>query len=243
MYNFIITGANSFLGQAISEHLSKSKDNKIMLVTRSDFNFGNIINDNITHISGIDLLNENHLEKICTDADLFFTGKINIINCTGYYNGQEPFETTSLSESNKIFQANFYTVLGITTYLTPLLIKKGGGHFVSFSCNSVKYNYPQMTPFTAAKSALESLMRSIANEFYDRGIYANSFQLATLFTNHELKVKPYGDHKNWLKTEEVAEYIETFIKQPVQIINGASINLYHYSESFFNNSYFDRIKR
>ena len=57
-----------------------------MLVTRSDFNFGNILNDNIIHISGIDLLNENHLEKICNDADSFFTGKINIINCAGYDN-------------------------------------------------------------------------------------------------------------------------------------------------------------
>lgn len=240
--NFLITGANSYLGKAIFE-IFKNKGYRLLLVTHERNEFGNIDSNDIRVIKGIDLLNETHLEKLSSEVRSFFSEGFNIINCVGFYEGQKPFEKTSIQESIKIFNSNFVTIYGVASTLIPIMAEEGGGHFICFSCNSVRYNYPQMAPFTAAKSALESLMRSLANEFYDRGIYANSFQLSTLLTDFELKVKPHGDHGNWLPPQEVAEYIDTFVSQKPQIVNGATINLYHYSDTFFHSSYFDRIKQ
>jgi short-subunit dehydrogenase len=242
MANFIITGVGSFLGREFVDHLSQNPDNKLIVTSRKNVAFKQSISQSIKYLSGIDLLVEKDLNNIVVAANEFFDGPFSVINCTGYYEGQEPLERTSITESNRILNSNYTTVYNLSIKLLDTMIQKGGGHFVGFSCNSVKYNYPQMAPFTAAKSAMESFFRTVANEFYDRGIYANSFQLATLLTDHEILRKPFGDQEKWLKLNEVVTYVEQFLTQPNQLHNGNSIQLYHYSESFFHKSYFDRIK-
>jgi short-subunit dehydrogenase len=242
MANYIITGVSSFLGREFVNHLSENESNKLLITSRKQVEFDKSFHQNIQYISGIDLLNENDIDRIVDAAKIFFDGKFSVIHCTGYYQGQEPLENNSIEESNKIFNSNYITVYNLSVKLLEVMIEKGGGHFVGFSCNSVKYNYPQMAPFTAAKSAMESFFRTVANEFYDRGVYANSFQLATLLTEKEITRKPFGDHEHWLKLNEVVTYIEQFLTQPNQLHNGNSIQLYHHSESFFHKSYFDRIK-
>lgn len=242
MANYIITGVSSFLGREFVDHLMQNVNNRLIVTSRKKVAFENPFNENIKYFSGIDLLIEKDINTIVEAANKFFDGPFSVVHCTGYYEGQEPLESTSLAESNRIFNSNYTTVYNLSIKLLDIMIQKGGGHFVGFSCNSVKYNYPQMAPFTAAKSAMESFFRTVANEFYDRGIYANSFQLATLLTNHEILRKPFGDQEKWLKLNEVVTYVEQFLTQPHQLHNGNSIQLYHYSESFFHKSYFDRIK-
>lgn len=242
MANYIITGVSSFLGREFVDHLMQKESNRLIVTSRKKVDFEKPFNENVKYLSAIDLLIETEINSIVDAADQFFDGPFFVVHCTGYYEGQEPLESTSLAESNRIFNSNYTTVYNLTLKLLDIMVQKGGGHIVGFSCNSVKYNYPQMAPFTAAKSAMESFLRTVANEFYDRGIYANSFQLATLLTNHEISRKPFGDREKWLKPIEVVNYVEQFLIQPHQLHNGNSIQIYHYSESFFHKSYFDRIK-
>jgi short-subunit dehydrogenase len=240
MANYIITGVSSYLGKEFADHLMKDNRNKLIITSRKSVDFQ--LHSNVKYFSDIDLLIDSDLDIIVNEAKDFFNDKFYVINCTGYYKGQEPLEKMSIEEGYKIFNSNYTTVYNLTVKLLKVMIEKGGGHFIGFSCNSVKYNYPQMAPFTAAKSALESLFRTIANEFYDRNIYANSFQLATLLTEYEVSRKPFGDHNHWLKLIEVVNYIHHFLNQPYQLHNGNTIQLYHYSDSFFKRAYFDRIK-
>lgn len=242
MASYIITGVSSFLGREFVDHLKKNKSNKLLITSRKNVDFDKPLPKNIKYISGIDLLYESNVDEIVNVANTFFHEKFSVLHCTGYYKGQQPLEKVPLNESTKIFNSNFTAVYNLSVKLLDVMTEKGGGHFVGFSCNSVKYNYPQMAPFTASKSALEAFFRTVANEFYDRGIYANSFQLATLLTEYEIARKPFGDHEHWLKLNEVVTYVEQFLTQPNQLHNGNSIQLYHHSESFFHKSYFDRIK-
>lgn len=239
--NYLITGASSFLGKEFVNHLMKN-NSKIIFTSRKVTQINEPKNKNIKYFSNIDLLVEKDIDILVEEANSFFDGPFSVLHCTGYYDGQEPLELMTLEESNRIFNSNYVAVYNLSIKLLSIMIEKGGGHFVGFSCNSVKYNYPHMAPFTAAKSAMESFFRTIANEFYDRGIFANSFQLATLLTDHEILRKPFGDKEKWLRLNEVVAYVEQFLNQPVQIQNGNTIQLYHYSESFFHKSYFDRIQ-
>lgn len=242
MANYIITGISSYLGREFLNILSANKDNKLIVTSRRKVEFVTELTSNVNYFPCVDLLKEEDIMNLVDAAKELFDDKFSVIHCSGYYGGQEPIQRTSISESNRIFESNFVTVYNLSTLLIPVMKEKGGGHFVGFSCNSVMYNYPQMAPFTAAKSALESFFRSIANELYDQNIYANSFRLATLLTDHEISHKPHGDHNQWLKLYEVVGYVEQFLTQKYQIQNGNAIQLYHYSDSFFNKSYFERIK-
>lgn len=244
MINYLITGANSFLGKAIIKFLSKDINNKLLIVTRNFTDFSEYNdNPNVFYQNEIDLLDAKCLKSLADKCDTYFEGKLNIINCVGYYKGQEPFEETSIEEAKRIFDSNFVCVYNTANALIPYLIKNKGGHFICFSCKSVKYKYPLMAPFSASKAALDCLVGSLANEYSKIGLVANSFSLSTLDTEFERTVKPFGDFDNWLKLDEVATIIEKIVTSDFDIMNGNTIDLFKYSESFFKKSYFDRIKK
>ncbi len=238
--NILITGGNGPLGRDITKCLSKNH-NVIITTRKKEIEE---VNEGVKVLHEIDLLTASGLEKLHEQVNGLFKDKFSVINCTGYYGaGQEPFLDPSLEEDYRVFDSNFKTVYNTSKTLLPLMIERGGGHFITFSCNSVGYNYPWMIPFTAAKTAVEALSKGLANEFSKDGIFSNCIQLATILTEHEIERKPYGDHKNWLKTTEVARYIEEVINYDHPYFNGNVIKLFKYSESYYNQSYFDRIKK
>src|ERR1044072_3702220 len=118
MTNYLITGATSFLGKAIIMHLAKNSDNKILIVSRKQIEYCDLIDGiHVRKLSGIDLLQEKDLQDLLRECELFFTGKLNIINCVGYYKGQQPLDQTSIAEARRIFESNFVTVYNTATTL------------------------------------------------------------------------------------------------------------------------------
>ncbi|MBL4676393.1 MAG: SDR family oxidoreductase [Mucilaginibacter sp.] len=243
MVNYLITGANSFLGKAITARLSLNPENRLLLVSRKNISGERSYGDTISYLPNTNLLNEDSLQQMRKECELFFTGPVHVINCVGYYKGQEQFEETSPGEAKKIFESNFTTVYNTAFAIMPYLMANGGGHFITFSCKSVRYRYPFMAPFSASKAALECLMGSLANEFSKYGVIANAFSLSTLDTAYERTIKPYGDYQNWLKLDDIAKTLEEVITGNFHLMNGNTIDLFQYSDSFFNKSYFDRIKK
>lgn len=237
--NYVITGANGPLGVAICKYLIEEKSCNVLCATRSM----NPLQFEGTYkqISGIDLLQEESLERLAQETNSYFSESFNIINAVGHFkNGQQPFLETSLFEAELIFKSNFTAIYNTAFKLLPVQISKGGGHFIVFSCDSTNFNYPLMNPFISAKSALNSFIKSLANEFYRLGIIANAFALTTVRTELEIKTKPHGDFENWLDPEEVAQKIFELTNIST-LISGNIIKLYKHSDTFFGKSYYDRI--
>jgi short-subunit dehydrogenase len=121
--------------------------------------------------------------------------------------------------------------------------ERGGGHFIGFSMHTAYQHYPYMAIFSAAKIALESLIKGISNEYLQKGIFANVISLATLLTETEKRIKPYGDYPNWLQTEEVCGIVDNLIKHSDGLLNGNVIHAYKYSSTYFGESYRERIRK
>ena len=243
-HSFVITGANSFLGRAFAKILSKKKGYKIFLTSRNKFNFNDLLqkNKNIYYLPEIDLTVEKDLNILTSAINDFIPDSFHVINCLGYFPGYETIEKTNISTAKKIFDSNVITLYSVANKLLPLMCKREGGHFIAFSTHTLYQHYPRMVLFSAAKAAVESLIRGISNEYLDKGITANTIALATLLTEVELKIKPKGDSKNWLNTDEVCKFVENLILQPNKLINGNVIHIYKHSDSYFNKSYFERIQ-
>lgn len=242
-HSYIITGSSSYLGMALAVHLAKNKDNKLLLTSRKQCpELEKLQNERIRYIPFIDLTTDDGLDCLYNHSADFFDSPFNILNCVGYFPGYKPIQEISIQEARTVLESNVLSVYGVANRLLPLMEQKGGGHFISFSMHTTYQNYPLMAIFTAAKAAIESLTVSISNEYLKSGIYANVISLATLLTELEQKIKPHGDHLNWLKTEEVCIVVEDFIQHSHGIINGSILHSYKYSDSFFGDSYFNRIK-
>jgi NAD(P)-dependent dehydrogenase (short-subunit alcohol dehydrogenase family) len=243
MKNYLITGGNGFLGFEIAKSLIEDKNCNVFVTTRSkkEFNF----KGKYTVLNDIDLLREKDVSKLSAAVDKYFEDSFTVLNCVGKYfkNGHESFLKISPEEAELIFKSNYQTVYNTAKSIIPIQIKKGGGHFIGFSCTSVKYNYPTMAAFSSAKAAMESLIKTIANEHYKDKIVSNAFQLSTLNTDFEKEIKPKGDFDNWLKSEELSNFIFNFVGLKPSIISGNVLHLYKHSDTFFSESFFNRIKK
>lgn len=243
--SYVITGASSYLGKAFAKQLLQNKNSRILLTSRSEIAFEEekkideiLANKNICYLPNIDLIKESDLNTLKNKANDFLNDKFHVINCVGYFPGYYNLEEMSVSTAQKVFNGNILTLYGVANKLIPLMRERGGGHFIGFSTHTSYQDYPQMVAFTAVKEAVVALIKGISNEYIKDGIVANTIALATLLTKAEL---PYGDHENWLETKEVCDIVENLIHHSNNLINGTTLHMYKYSETYFA-GYFDRIR-
>lgn len=245
--NFVITGANSYLGRAISKYLGRLSGDgvKVLAIQRTSRNRP-IYTDYYRGKSlvGIDLLNENDLKSLPQEISEFFKGEpFHVVHCAGGYWDYFPFDEVPLEFCHKVINENFLTVFNTAYTLVPLMKKYGMGHFITFGCNSTKHHYPYMAPFTASKQAVATLMKSLGNEYSKWNLQFSCFLLATLKTERERSYKPNGDYENWIEPEQVAELVYSLTQQPNSLINGTEIELLKYSEKYNWDGYFKRIQK
>lgn len=246
--SYLVTGASSFLGKAFAKKLSENKNNRVFLTCRSKIEFDEentlddmIANGNVYYLPNIDLTVEKDIDLLFTEVDHFFSERFHVINCLGFFGKYEMIEQMNIDIARKIFEGNILALYSVAHKIIPLMCSRGGGHFVGFSTHTAYQNFPLMAAFTAAKVAVESLIKSISNEYLSEGIIANAIAPATLKTKVELEMKPNGDHENWLELSDVCNLVDDLILCSNNIVNGTIIQAYKYSDTYFNQSYYNRV--
>lgn len=242
--SYVITGASSYLGKALANYYCRT-GNKVILTSRKFCtDLDDFQSNNVLYLPSLNLVDNNHLDLLCNKTDSFFkTNKFNVINCVGYFPDYKSIEEMTIEEAKSVLESNVLTVFGVANKLIPLMRVRGGGHFIGFSMHTAYQHYPYMALFSAAKNALESLIRGISNEYLKYKIYSNVISLATLQTKTEKRIKPHGDYENWLKVEEVCEIVNNLIKHSNGLVNGSVIHTYKYSKTFFEDAYISRIRK
>ncbi len=241
--SFIITGANSHIGKGLVHHLIKESNINLLLISRShDTELKKLVCDNISYFSGIDLTNQGKLAELQNHADKQFDGPFNFIHSVGSFWHHVPFSELNTTDAQKMMDSHYTTLYGACQNLLPLMIKKGGGRIIAFSCNSVNHNFPNMAAFTSAKAAVESLIKCLAHEYAQHNIVANSLALSSMQTEEVRASKPFGDYEHYIPVKELCTTINELLSMDSNIVNGNTINCYKYSDSYYNQGYFQRIK-
>lgn len=236
MSQYVITGGNSEIGQALCQKLV-NKGHTVLLVSRS---VKTMIDANLMWLDGIDMTNESDLYKMREFIQSHFNSPFTLIHSVGDFWEHKSVTDTSFSESISQINSHYVTLFGVIKAIVPLMKKIGGGNIIAFSCNSVKYNYPDMAAFTSSKAAVECLIKCVANEQSKNNIYANAFALPSIKTNSVISTKPEEFHKNYPTLDELTDCIESTLENLSPLVNGNIINLFKYSESFYNKGYYER---
>lgn len=236
MSKYVITGANSEIGQALYKHLI-SKGHEVILVSRSP---KKVNDEDIMWLDGIDMTKESDLEKMQAFIQSYYNSPFTLVHSVGDFWAHKSINNTTFNEAILQINSHYVTLFGVIKAVIPIMQKVGGGKIIAFSCNSVKYNYPDMAAFTSSKAAVECLIKCVANEQSKYNIIANSFALPSIKTNSVIKTKPEEFHENYATLEELTDCIEHTIENLSALINGNVINLFKYSESFYNKGYYER---
>lgn len=237
MGNYVITGANSEIGNALAHHLSQ-QGHELILVSRSkkrDYTL-----EDYEWLEGIDLMEESHLVNVRAKINEQFKRPFTLIHSVGDFWKHKPIEVTSFSECITQIQSHYITLFGVIKAVVPIMRIVGGGKIIAFSCNSVKYNYPDMAAFTSSKAAVECLIKCVANEQSQYNIIANAFALPSIKTKSVIETKPEEYHQNYPTLSELSHCIEQTSENLSILTNGNIIGLFKYSSSFYHKGYYER---
>ena len=240
--NIVVLGASSDLGSEIVRMAATYEGTSVLAIARSKLT-EDAFGPRVKAISGIDLLNEADLTRLVSEVDAKFTGPFSVIHSVGNFWIHKPLVETSFAEVRAMIESQLLTLFAVARVLTPLMISRQGGRLVAFSCNSVTYSYPDMSPFTASKAGIESFIRCYANEHAEFGISASALALPTIRTPKVLMEKPTGDHANYMQPEELAEFILDHVLIMPNEANGNVIKVFKHSPTFYHSSYYDRNPR
>ncbi|MBQ4600353.1 MAG: SDR family oxidoreductase [Oscillospiraceae bacterium] len=236
MSNYVITGANSEIGRALAQFLL-AKNHEVLLVSRSA---KSVADSTVKWIDGVDLTKECDLLRLREYIRKCFSTPFTLIHSVGDFWAHKSVTNTSFDEVVSQIQSHYVTLFGVVKAVVPIMQAVGGGRIIAFSCNSVRYNYPDMAAFTSSKAAVECLIKCVANEQSKYNITANAFALPSIKTNNVLETKPEAFHKNYPTLSELSETVEQTIENLSPLVNGNVISLFKYSDSFYHKGYYER---
>ena len=231
----IVTGATGTLGRALVAAAAKRQDiERIVAVCRSES--PEPVAGASLLLTGIDLVEEKGVAAMRSAIGRGGHGQIVLVHAAGHFSGFTPLHTVRRADLSANLAGNVLSFIGAVEATIPAMRAGRDGRVVGFSAKTLDESYPFMGPFNLSKAALESAVRTLANENARFGIAVNIFRLATLKTEAEAKVKPNGDFEGWLDPDWVAVEVLKLTLASSSALNGNRFDLWNYSESFHGNS-------
>lgn len=238
-----IGGASSDIGGVLVRHYIRARGHRVVGTMRRAATNSDPRSRNLSIMDMCDLAQPACCDRLAKELDDAFDGPFAYIHSVGNFWDHVPFLSFPPEVAAEMLASHVTTFYNVTQSLVPVLIKKGGGSVVAFSCNSVRYNYPWMAAFTSSKAAIESLVKSLAHEFSGKSIRFNAIVLASMKTEKVIASKPRGDTEHYLPPEDIIPAVDFLISDKGRHVTGNAINVYMHSDSFYKRGYFERIKK
>ena len=237
----IITGASSEIGSALARHLLAKGEAKLLFTSRTRPVPADLLESSSALVlSGIDLTEQEGLQNLLETATGYFRGPFALVHSVGDFWFHKGLEQTTLAEAHRLYTGHYLSLFGVLHFMLPLMAQLGGGRILALSCTSVGFSHPEMSPFTSAKAAVESLIRCTANEWANRGVSANAIALSTVATQQVLDSKPLAMDENYLTLEELCQLVSDLLRISSPYLSGNVIRPLKYSKTYYHTSYFDR---
>lgn len=234
----LVTGANSDIGTALCHRLER-RQTKVLGTYRSSRPFlnGVVLPDN-----GLDLSVEADLDLLLGFVEEQFCGPFAVVHCVGDFWDHVPLDSYSPENAQRLITSHYLTLYGVLHRLLPVMASIGGGRIVALSCTSTGFYYPEMAAFTSAKSAVETLVRCVANEWLPFGVSANAVALSTIGTAKVKRSssKPLSEKETYVTPGEIAVFLEEILFLSSPHFSGNVVRPLKYSHTFYNTGYFER---
>jgi NADP-dependent 3-hydroxy acid dehydrogenase YdfG len=236
---YVIAGAKSEIGTVLADHLIKAGC-ELILISRSEQERS--LPKNCIVLDKMDLTKSKCLSLVGETISKHFDSKFTFIHSVGDFWEHKSLCVTGFDEVKRIINSHYVTLFGMLQTVIPIMKNVGGGKIVAFSCNSVKYNYPDMAAFTSAKAAVECLIKCTANEVLKHNIIANSFALPSIKTDKVIQTKPEQFSDGYMTLKDLIDTLYKTINSMSPYTTGNTISLVKYSHLFYHKSYYDRNK-
>lgn len=229
---YIVTGASSGIGRETCKYLA-SLGAIIILVARNEERLKHCIEElkgknhryycfDLTNVTDI----EPFINKIVDE-----NGKLDgIVHSAGF--GQAlPFKNTTNNRVMKVMQINFFAFLELLRVFSLGLFHNSSAAIVGISSYGVVLGLSGQSSYLISKAALESIIKTSANELHRQGLRINCVQPGWVRTEMMAQyLSDVGDNDraigittNAIEPVEVARVIAFLLSEQSSGINGAVI--------------------
>ncbi|MDA9726831.1 SDR family oxidoreductase [Candidatus Pelagibacter sp.] len=235
----LLTGCNRGIGYTILEKLAEHKCN-IIACTRNEnekftkkidklrSKFSSKIKNYYFDLESFESI-KNSVKKILVENE-----KIDILINTAGILHNSLFLMSTTSEIQKILNVNFTSQILLTQLIAKKMVLKKSGNIIFFSSSSAKENNFGRSIYSASKSAIESMSKSLSKELGRYNIRVNTIapgpvetEMFSKFTDEEntKKIINRTASKKIAKTDDIANLVIFLSSNLSSHINGQIINI------------------
>jgi len=114
-------------------------------------------------------------------------GRIDILVNNAGINQKKAFTEVTDEEFQRILLTNVTAVFALSREVVRIMLPKGGGSILNISSMASQYGIPQVIAYTASKSAIEGMTRSMAVDLSPGGIRVNCIAPGFIATDMSAK--------------------------------------------------------
>ena len=228
--NIIITGASRGIGRETAKIFAASKENHIIVISRSKDKLHSLKNESRDKGAGkiiplvFDLENIKKNEKKIYDFIIKHMKSVDIlINNAGFLQNTL-FSETSGDTAEYTFNINFFAPALLIKLLLPLMGKGKKSHVINISSMGAiqgSAKFPGLAYYSASKAAITNLTECLAEEYKESNIAFNCLALGS--ANTEMFNEAFPGYKAAVTAQEMAVLISDFAVKGQKYFNGKII--------------------
>ncbi len=154
-------------------------------------------------------------------------GKIDVlVHVMGGFAGGKSLLETDDATFEQMFDINLRSAFHTFRAVLPHMRSAGAGRIVAIGSRGAEGAAPGLSAYAASKTALVSLVRTVAAENKDRGITANIIVPGTMDTPQNRVNEPNADFSRWIRPQSVADLIVWLASDAAAQLSGAVIPVY-----------------
>jgi NAD(P)-dependent dehydrogenase (short-subunit alcohol dehydrogenase family) len=216
----VITGAKGGLGTFITQKFLAAGETVVgasRSIQWSDFNNTNFIAERT------DFADPDSVQKLA-DAVGHRFGRIDVlVHAVGGFAGGTPLHETDPKTWSQMLDQNLTSAFHVIRAAIPHMRKSGAGRFIVVGSKAADQVHANIGAYVVSKSALVTLVKTVALENADRGITANVVLPGTMDTPANRTAMPHADRKQWVNPADVANVIFWLASPEAAQTNGADI--------------------
>jgi|SRR5579864_1029246 len=149
-----------------------------------------------------------------------------LVHLVGGFAGGTSVAGTDDATFERMLDLNLRSAFHIFRAVIPVMRESGSGRIVAIGSRAAVEPQPSIGAYSASKSALVSLVRSVALENKDTGITANVILPGTMDTPANRAADPAADFAKWIDPQQVANLVLWLASEEATQVTGAVIPVY-----------------
>ena len=218
----VITGAKGGLGSFVTRRFLENGDQVIgasRSIRQADFSSGRFLAVP-TDFSIFDSVQE------LADQAVAKFGRIDVVvHVIGGFAGGTLLHETDENVWSQMLDQNLTAAFHVVRSVIPHMRNAGAGRFIAVGSHAAEQPHANLGAYVVSKSALITLVKTVALENAAVGITANAVLPGTMDTPANRTAMPNADFSQWVSPADVAEAIFWLASQAASQVTGAAISV------------------